>query len=88
MKEELFKNQIKAFKKLTIKEKKEITIKEMKEIIAVLEEVKAIQNINSDIMITKDVIKNKSIDEFTETVYIYTCAIQESLGEILNSLIK
>ena len=88
MKEELFNNKVKEFKKLSLDDKKEITIKEMKEIIAVLEEIKSLSNIKSDILITKDVIDNDSPDEFTETIYIYSCAIQESLAEFLNSIVK
>ncbi len=88
MKEELFKSKIKEFKKLPLKDKKEITIREMKEIIAVLEELKSLSNIKSDLMITKDVINNDNPDEFTETIFIYSCAIQESLAEFLNIIVK
>lgn len=85
MKEKIFQEYITEFKKLPIEERKKLTIDKIKDILVVIDQFIEVKKLNNELILTSDVNKVTSDDEFVNAVYVYLNTIQESLAIYLEN---
>lgn len=88
MKEKVFREYIDEFKKLSLKERKKLTIDKIKDILVVIDEFIELEDLNNELLLTADVNKIDSDDEFVNAIYVYMNTIQESLAIYLENSIN
>lgn len=88
MKEKVFREYIDEFKKLPLEERKKLTIDKIKNILVVIDEFIELEDLNNELLLTADVNKIDSDDEFVNAIYVYMNTIQESLAIYLENNIN
>ena len=88
MKEKVFREYIDEFKKLPLEERKKLTIDKIKDILVVIDEFIELEDLNNELLLTADVNKIDSDDEFVNAIYVYMNTIQESLAIYLENSIN
>ena len=88
MKEKVFREYIDEFKKLPLEERKKLTIDKIKDILVVIDEFIELEDLNNELLLTADVNKIDSDDEFVNAIYVYMNTIQESLAIYLENNIN
>lgn len=88
----IFNEYVEKYKTLPLQEKKNIVNQEMKELLAFIDKAKKDININDEILFNREILDlnsdNVSDEDFVEAMFVYTHAIQESLGKYFNEVSK